>query len=83
MQRTRAATIKEGSQIIDSILKTRKRRKRGGTNFSGSRQKRERELKRRKGLGVGGSESLRKLSRSGKVSKGNYGGCGVKFALSN
>ena len=36
--------MKEGSQIIDSAQNTRKRRKRGRTNFTGSWQKRRREF---------------------------------------
>ena len=56
--------MKEGNQISDSAQSTRRRRKRRGMNFSGSRQRQQRVLKRKKSLVARGSKSSRKPSGS-------------------
>ena len=60
--------MKEGIQIKDSAIKTTRKRRRGGTNFTGSKQKRRNDLKKREGTCVGISETTQARKGTGKSS---------------
>ena len=73
------ALMKEGSKIIDlAIETTRKCRRRKGTNFSKSKQRQQRDLKRKEDVGVATSGSLRK-PRANKVGEKPFWQLGCKI----
>ena len=60
--------MKEGIQIKDSAIETTRNRRRGGTNFTGSKQKQRNNLRKREGTGVGISKTAQARKGKGKSS---------------
>ena len=58
--------MKEGIQIKESAIETTRKRRRGGTNFTGSKQRRRNQVKRRERKSVEISES----SKTAQVGEG-------------
>ena len=71
--------MNKGIHITDFVRSIRKRKKRGGSNFSVSRQRQRRELKRKESLGAEGSMSPRKPSESGVEEQGRSWRLGCKI----